>query len=178
MFNVTFSVENNNGTRCAHSGTTYARPNLPTGFLTLDVSKGYTFGSFGRHFCPWVIEAKPGQRIKLYLYDFTTQKSDKKPKYCPKAIYIREMRRPFGETEICKEYGARRKHVYTSKSHEISITVPRGSVYKQSFSMIEYEGMLFSNTVFVLLNAHCAKVMIGCAFIYRQQKHMSFISKG
>ena len=26
------------------------------------------------------------------------------------------------------------------------------------------------STVFVLLNAHCAEVMIGCAFIYRQQK--------
>ena len=25
-------------------------------------------------------------------------------------------------------------------------------------------------TVFVLINAHCAEVMIGCAFIYRQQK--------
>ena len=57
-------------------------------------------------------------------------------------------------TTICREFGARRKHVFTSKTHAIRITAPRSSISNKNYNMLEYEGK-FWNIVIV------SKISIG-----------------
>ena len=79
--------------------------------------------------CPWVIQAEPGQKIRLYLYDFNTYYSDSGPSVnkpgidfshtCHVYVIIKEER---NSMTACAE-GIRQRHIYTTDTNRVEIRV-------------------------------------------------------
>ena len=98
--------------------------------------------------CPWVIQAKPGQKIRLDLYDFNTYYSDSGQSVnklgvdfshtCHVYVIIKEER---NSMTACAE-GIRQRHIYTTDSNrvEIRVVTKRKSTAETQF-LLNYTGL-------------------------------------
>ena len=89
--------------------------------------------------CPWVIQAEPGQRIRLDLYDFNTYYSDSGQSHtCHVYVIIKEAR---NSLTACAE-DMRQRHVYTTDTNrvEIRVVTKKKSTAEAQF-LLNYTGL-------------------------------------
>lgn len=93
----------------------------------------------GLHESPWVLEAKPGQQIKISLLDFDWDNTTDMDENCKVNYgYILDLESD-DVINICGR-GAREKVVFTSVGHEVQIVLNAENVQKYRF-LLKYEGM-------------------------------------
>ena len=113
----------------------------PSGYIASVVTEE---SGCGAENVPWVIEAKPGQRINLTLYDFSRVDQNgaaitRPSRGCVMYAYVRD--ETSQERHSLCAGGERERHVFTSLSNQVNVHLvkshfPEG---KRNF-MIYYEG--------------------------------------
>jgi hypothetical protein len=130
-----------------------ARVTSPRGYLASVVSLEETDTGCGTGLCPWVIEAKTGQRINITLLDFgqtSSSSSDgsarqQQPqgvldKTCLRYAVIKE-RSSARDRPVCGLQGTREHNVYTSNGNVVEIHIVSTQIFdKRGQFMFYYEG--------------------------------------
>lgn len=116
------------------------------GYVLTTTTSGYIASALtwekglGSPECPWRIQASPGQRIKLHLYDFNLEPHMTTPtavEDCRRYGYIKEHNGELSST-IC---GTNRRdaHIYTSQSESVDILF-LDNAQSPLFFVIKYDG--------------------------------------
>ena len=113
---------------CATTGHIEVPPSA-SGYLASITTQEHGFGATN---CPWVITARPGQKINVTLYDFadyasitTTPESGlgvlEDTKYCREYAMIKEGS-SMKNVVACNQED-RRQRVYTSTTHQVAVNI-------------------------------------------------------
>jgi hypothetical protein len=112
--------------------------------------------------CPWLLQAPAGQGIKVTLHDFgvlfrnNTNFVDGIPRICHVLAVIKESDTKTSETLCGRDI--RTTWVFTSISNEIEVRIV--SKNKNSYFLLEYEGVVQSMRYFVTLNICISSVRV------------------
>ena len=106
---------------------------------------------FGTKSCPWVLEAQPGQKLRLSVLDFALWSPDgstagsrapEQSGVCHIYAHVREAQ-AFSSVTVCG--GERReKEIYLAESHLLEVELPASTGKEPTgYFLLKYEGKTF-----------------------------------
>ena len=115
-------------TGCPPEGRAITR--FPSGYLSNNLYLPHS--SLGRENCPWVVEARPGQRIQLSILSLHPSISESTT-VCPRIVIVDSANaiQPESDFNVCIRR-SRERQLYTSHGHQVIVHSTDGSTGSNS----------------------------------------------